>query len=186
MSIIEIVCISVGLAMDAFAIAICKGLSMKKLDWKKAIIIGAYFGIFQSLMPIAGYFLGTTFETLVSKIDHWLTFILLFFIGLNMIRESLEVESKNCNDDVSFKTMIILAIATSIDAFAVGVTFAFFKVKLLLAVIVIGIITFILSILGVKIGNKFGGKYENKAEFIGGCVLIVMGVEMLVEHLGIL
>ena len=182
----EILFISIGLAMDAFAIAICKGLSMKKLDLKKAIIIGTYFGIFHAVMPIIGYFLGATFEILVTKIDHWITFILLIFIGANMIKESFEKESKNCNDNVDFKTMVVLAVATSIDALAVGITFNFFKVNLLLSAIIIGIVTFILSILGVKIGNKFGHKYQNKAEFIGGFVLILIGVKILVEHLGII
>lgn len=182
----EIFFISMGLAMDAFAIAICKGLAMKKLDIKKAIIIGLYFGIFQAVMPIIGYFLGATFEILVTKIDHWITFILLVFIGTNMIKESFEKESKNCNDNVDFKTMIILAIATSIDALAVGITFTFFKANLLTSALIIGIVTFILSILGVKIGNKFGDKYQNKAEFIGGLVLILIGIKILVEHLGII
>lgn len=186
MGILEIFLIGVGLSMDAFAVSVCKGLSMKKLDWKKAIIIALYFGVFQAIMPVIGYLLGTTFESLVTQIDHWIAFILLGIIGANMIKEALEKESENSNDKVDFKTMIVLAIATSIDALAIGITFAFFKTKLLSSVIIIGIITFILSLIGVKIGNKFGDKYEKKAEFLGGVILILIGVKILIEHLGII
>ena len=185
MSILEIFLIGISLAMDAFAVSICKGLSMKKINWKKAIIIGLYFGGFQALMPLIGYLLGEAFESLVTQIDHWIIFILLFIIGLNMIRESFQDESKNINDNVSFKIMIVLAIATSIDALAVGITFAFLEVNILLSVLIIGIITFIISLLGVKIGNKFGDKYENKAELLGGIILILIGVKILLEHLGL-
>lgn len=186
MGILEIFLVGVGLAMDAFAVSICKGLSMKKLDWKKAIIIALYFGIFQAVMPVIGYFLGTTFESLVTQIDHWIAFILLGIIGINMIKEAFSNDSENVNDKVDFKTMIILAIATSIDALAIGITFAFFKTNLLLAVIIIGIITFMLSLIGVKIGNKFGNKYEKKAEIFGGVILILIGVKILIEHLEII
>lgn len=186
MGIIEIFLIGVGLAMDAFAVSVCKGLSMKKIDWKKAIIIALYFGFFQGFMPVIGYFLGSTFESLVIQIDHWIAFILLSFIGGNMIKESFSTESENCNDSVDFKTMVILAIATSIDALAVGVTFAFFKINLLFSVLIIGIITFVLSLFGIMIGNKFGSKYENKAEFTGGLILILLGLKILLEHLGII
>ena len=185
MSIIEIVLIAISLAMDAFAVSICKGLSMKKINWKKAIIIGIYFGGFQAIMPLIGYFLGETFENLVTNVDHWVMFALLGIIGINMIRESFEDESKNINDNTSFKTMVVLAIATSIDALAVGITFAFLEVNLILAIILIGIITFIISLLGVKIGNKFGDKYESKAELVGGIILILIGIKVLLEHLGI-
>jgi putative Mn2+ efflux pump MntP len=188
MGIIEIILLSISLAMDAFAVSICKGLSMKKIDWKKAIIIGLYFGIFQAVMPIIGYFLGTASQGFVSNIDHWIAFVLLVLIGGNMIREAFkeESESENANDNVDFKTMIVLAIATSIDALAVGITFAFLDVNVPLAVILIGIITFIISLIGVKIGNKFGSKYENKAEIAGGIILILIGIKILLEHLGIL
>ena len=172
--------------MDAFAVSICKGLSMKKLDWKKAIIIALYFGAFQALMPVLGFFLGSTFEDFVIQVDHWIAFLLLGFIGGNMIKEAFDDELDKCNDNVDFKTMLILAIATSIDALAVGITFALLDVNILLSVIIIGIITFILSVLGVKIGNKFGNKYQNKAEFAGGLVLILLGTKILLEHLGIL
>jgi putative Mn2+ efflux pump MntP len=186
MGIIEILLLGVSLSMDAFAVSICKGLSMKKINWKKAIIIGLYFGIFQALMPVIGYFLGTTFQSLVTDIDHWIAFILLALIGGNMIREALlEDESQNCNDNVDFKTMIVLAIATSIDALAVGITFAFLDINVPMAVSLIGITTFIISLIGVKIGNRFGSKYENKAQIAGGVVLILIGLKILLEHLGI-
>lgn len=186
MELVEIILISVALGMDAFAVSVCKGLSMRKMNWKKAIIIGLYFGGFQAFMPMIGYFLGSAFENIVTTIDHWIAFILLAVIGGNMIKESLSNDNENCNDDTTFKTMLMLAIATSIDALAVGITFAFLKVNLILAVSSIGVITFVLSMLGVKIGNIFGSKYKNKAELFGGCILILMGVKILLEHLGIL
>lgn len=183
MGIIEILLISVGLAMDAFAVSVCKGLSMKKMNWKKAIIVALYFGFFQALMPAIGYFLGTTFESIVTKIDHWLAFILLSAIGINMLKEAFSKEKESLNDEVNFKTMIVLALATSIDALAIGITFAFLKVNLLSAVMMIGIITVTISIIGVKIGNKFGDKYDKKAEIFGGVILIILGLKILVEHL---
>ena len=186
MSIYEIIFIAVGLAMDAFAVSVCKGLAMKKIKWKSAIIIALYFGIFQALMPIIGFFLGSTFSNLVQKIDHWIAFWLLSIIGINMIKESTDDELEKRNDKIDVKTMLILAVATSIDALAIGVTFSFFEVNVLLAITVIGIITFVLSILGVVIGNKFGDKLQNKAELIGGIILIGMGLKILLEHLGII
>lgn len=186
MGALEVVLIAIGVAMDAFAVSICKGLSMKKMSWKKALIVGLYFGVFQGLMPVIGYFLGTTFESLVTKIDHWIAFALLSFIGLNMLKEAFSKDSENCNDSVDFKTMIVLAIATSIDALAIGISFAVLKTNILLAALAIGIITFAVCVIGVKIGNKFGDKYERKAETVGGLILIFMGIKILVEHLGIL
>lgn len=186
MGILEILLISIGLAMDAFAVSVCKGLAMRKMNWKKAIIIGLYFGIFQAVMPIIGYYLGETFEDLVTSIDHWIIFVLLVFIGGNMIKEAFEKEKTEANDNIDIKTMIMLAIATSIDALAVGITLAFFETNLTLVVLIIGIITFILSVIGVKIGNKFGAKYERKAEFVGGLILILIGAKILIEHLGII
>ncbi len=185
MGIIEIILIGIGLAMDAFAVSICKGLSMKKMEWKKAIIIGLYFGIFQGLMPLIGYVFGIGFENKIKSVDHWIAFILLCFIGINMIKESFKKNDKDADDKIDFKTMIILAIATSIDALTVGVTFAFLDVNILLSVIIISIITFFLSIIGVKIGNVFGDKYESKAEFTGGIILILIGLKILIEHLKI-
>ena len=186
MAIIEIILIAIGLAMDAFTVSICKGLSMKKMNWKKALIVGAYFGIFQGLMPVIGYFLGSTFESLVTQIDHWIAFILLTLIGANMLKEAFGKDCENCNDSVDFKTMIMLAIATSIDALAIGISFAFLKTNIIIAALVIGIITFAICVVGVKIGNKFGDKYERKAEVAGGLILILMGIKILLEHLAII
>ena len=186
MELFEIIAIGVGLAMDAFAVSICKGLSMKKINWKKAITIALYFGVFQALMPVLGYFLGSTFSSFVQSVDHWIAFILLAIIGGNMIKDSTDDEVEKRNDKVDVKTMLLLAIATSIDALAVGVTFAFFEVNLLLSISIIGIITFVLSFLGVIIGNKFGDKFQNRAELAGGIVLIIIGLKILLEHLGIL
>lgn len=185
MGVLELILIAVGLAMDAFAVSVCKGLSMSKMEWKKAVVIGLYFGGFQALMPLIGYILGVGFEDKIKSIDHWIAFILLVFIGINMIKESFETKEES-NDKIDFKTMIILSIATSIDALAVGVTFAFLNVNILLAISLIGIITFITSMFGVKIGNVFGDKYETKAELAGGFILIFLGAKILLEHLGIL
>ena len=182
----EIFLIGIGIAMDAFAVSICKGLSMKKINWKSAIIISLYFGIFQAIMPAIGYYLGSTFSSFVEKIDHWIAFILLVIVGGKMIKDSLDNELENKNDDISFKTMVILSIATSIDALAIGITFAFFEINIVVAVSIIGFITFLLSILGVKIGNKFGDKFQNKAEVIGGVILILIGIKILFEHLNII
>ncbi len=186
MGIVELILISIGLGMDAFAVAVCKGISMKKMDWRKAIIIGLYFGIFQGLMPLIGFVLGKSFESIVTSIDHWIAFVLLGFIGSNMIREAFSKEEEKIDDSICFKKMIVLAIATSIDALAIGITFAFLKVNILLAIIMIAIITFTLSVLGTKLGNKFGNKYGSKAEFAGGIILILIGLKILLEHLNIL
>lgn len=182
---IEIFLISLGLAMDSFAVSICKGLSMKKMNYKKAIIIAIYFGLFQALMPVIGYFLGDTFDHEVTSIDHWIIFILLSLIGANMIKEAFSKEEEKSNDKNDFRTMIVLAIATSIDALAIGITFAFLKVNLLLSVSLIGLTAFILSFIGVKIGNVFGDKYEKKATLAGGLILILIGIKILLNHLGI-
>ena len=186
MGLVELIILSVGLAMDAFAVAVCKGLSMPKMSWKKGCIIGAYFGIFQALMPAAGYLLGVNFQEKIQSIDHWIAFILLGIIGLNMLKEALSKETETANASVKFRDMLILAIATSIDALAVGITFAFLKVNVLLAIGLIGIITFTISVAGVKIGNIFGSKYEKKAELAGGLILILLGAKILLEHLNIL
>ena len=186
MGILELILIAIGLGMDAFAVSICKGISMPKMNWKKAIIIGLYFGIFQALMPVIGFTLGKTFENLVTSIDHWIAFGLLLIIGIKMIIDAFKEDNVSVNDSVNWKVMIILAIATSIDALAVGITFAFLQVNLLLAISIIGIITFILCVIGTKIGNNFGNKFENKAEILGGIVLIFIGVKILLEHLNII
>lgn len=186
MGAIEILLISIGLAMDAFAVSVCKGLAMKKMSWKKAIIIGLYFGIFQAVMPVIGYFLGTTFERFITNVDHWVAFILLVGIGINMVKEAFDKESENRNDNVDVKTMLVLSIATSIDALAIGITFACLKIHIVMPVITIGLITFIISVIGVKIGNQFGDKYGKKAEIMGGVILILLGIKILLEHLGII
>ena len=186
MGIIELIVLSVGLAMDAFAVAVCKGLSMSKMKWKNACIVGMYFGGFQALMPLIGYLLGISFQNQIVSIDHWIAFILLAAIGINMIKEAISKDNEKQNDSIKFKDMLILAVATSIDALAVGITFAFLKVNIWISITLIGIITFVISILGVKIGNIFGDKYEKKAEFAGGLILILLGVKILLEHLAIL
>ena len=187
MKIGELIVLSLGLGMDAFAVSICKGLSMKKMNWKKALIIGLYFGGFQAIMPVLGYSLSKGFENFVTSIDHWIAFILLSIIGGKMVKDAFSPEnSENCNEDVGFKTMIVLAIATSIDALAVGITFAFLNVNLILAIALIGSITFFLSVIGTKVGNVFGDRYENKAELLGGVILIFLGIKILLEHLNII
>lgn len=187
MGIVELILIGVGLAMDAFAVSICKGLSMKKkINYKKALIIALYFGLFQGGMPLIGYALGVSFEEIVLSIDHWIAFILLSVIGIGMIKESLGDEEESLNDKVDFKTMVILAIATSIDALAIGVTFAFLNVNIIFASLLICVITFVISYFGVVFGNKFGDKFGSKAELVGGIILILMGLKILLEHLEIL
>jgi len=188
MGLVELFIIAVGLSMDAFAVSICKGLSLGKIKFKHMCIAGLWFGGFQALMPAIGYFLGSFFADMVTKYAHWVAFILLAFIGGNMIKESFEKdECEDCGDAaMDAKTMFVMAIATSIDAMAVGVSFAFLKVDILPAVIFIGVITFICSGLGVKIGSIFGSKYKSKAELAGGIVLILMGLKTLLEGLGIL
>ena len=183
MGLVELIILSVGLAMDAFAVSICKGLAMKKMKWKNAIIIGLYFGIFQAIMPLIGYLLGVRFQSAITSIDHWVAFVLLVGIGANMIREAMSKEKEKASDSIKVKDMLILAIATSIDALAIGITFAFLEVNITLAVSLIGIITFIISVIGVKIGNIFGDKYEKKAELAGGIILIGLGIKILIEHL---
>lgn len=177
--------IAVGLSMDAFAVSICKGLSVKQLKLRHMMITGLYFGGFQALMPLVGYLLGIQFEHLITSIDHWIAFVLLSLIGLNMIKES-RGDAEELNDSFSLKTMLPLAVATSIDALAVGITFAFLRVNILYAVVFIGITTFVLSAAGVKIGQLFGTRFKSRAELAGGIVLILMGLKILLEHLGIL
>lgn len=184
MSVIEIAIIGIGLAMDAFAVSICKGLAMKKMSYQKAIIIALFFGGFQALMPAIGYVLGITFASKIAAIDHWIAFILLGLIGVNMIKEALGKEDDECLDDaLHFGDLIMLSIATSVDALAVGITFAFFNVSIVLSTSIIGFITFIICIIGVKVGNVFGEKYKSKAELTGGILLIIMGCKILLDHL---
>lgn len=184
MGLIELFLIAVGLSMDAFAVSICKGLSVSKVSMKHYVIIGAWFGGFQGLMPLLGYFLGSTFAEKITAFDHWIAFVLLGIIGANMIRESLEKEEEEVVADFGVKTMFLMAIATSIDALAVGVSFALLpNVNIIAAVIFIGVTTFLLSGVGLKVGNVFGTRYKSKAEFAGGAILIILGIKILIEHL---
>ena len=187
MGIVEILIIAVGLSMDAFAVAVCKGLSTRELKPKHYAITGAWFGGFQGLMPLIGFFLGSLFAEYITSFDHWIAFVLLALIGANMIKESLDGDACPADASFGFKTMLTMAIATSIDALAVGVSFALLPdVNILVAVLSIGVITFTLSAIGVKVGSIFGAKYKSKAELVGGIVLCLMGLKILLEHLGVL
>ena len=184
MSLTELFVIAVGLSMDAFAVAVCKGLAMDGINGKKMAIVGAWFGGFQGLMPAIGFFLGSFFADSIRAFDHWIAFVLLSIIGGNMIKEALSGEEEAASGSLAPKIMLAMAIATSIDALAVGVTFAFLQVNILFAVLFIGVITFILSAIGVKVGSVFGTKFKAKAEFAGGLILILMGCKILAEHMG--
>lgn len=189
MDTLTLLTLAVGLSMDAFAVAVCKGLAMHKVTVGKAVIVGLWFGGFQALMPAVGFFLGVQFQDRITAIDHWIAFLLLGLIGFNMIRESCSREDDCvCQEEASLgiREMFVLAVATSIDALAVGITFAFLQVHIWSAVSFIGVITFILSMAGVKVGNVFGVKYKAKAELAGGVILILLGIKILLEHLGIL
>ena len=188
MSVLEILILAVGLSMDAFAVSICKGLAVKDISFKKAAIVGLWFGGFQALMPMTGYFLGSSFSNAIQSVDHWVAFILLSLIGANMIREALSRDEDAGRDSgsLSFKTMLMLAVATSIDALAAGITFAFLDVNIALAAGMIGCTTCIISMAGVKAGSVFGTKYKSKAEMTGGVMLILLGLKILLEHTGIL
>lgn len=186
MGLIELFLIAVGLSMDAFAVSVCKGLAMPKCTFKKATIVGLWFGGFQALMPAIGYVLGAQFQEAIASIDHWIAFVLLALIGGNMIHEALDNDEEEADASLDVKTMFLLAVATSIDALAIGITFAFLKVNIIPAVCFIGIVTFIISFAGVKIGNVFGARYKNKAEIVGGVILILLGLKILLEHLGFL
>lgn len=186
MGIAEILLIGVGLSMDAFAVSICKGLSVEKLKMRHSFMAGLYFGGFQALMPLIGYLLGSQFQSMITSIDHWIAFGLLVLIGANMIREALGEEGDEKNDSFSFQTMVLLAVATSIDALAVGITFAFLQVNIWMAILLIGCTTFVFSAAGVKIGNVFGSRFKKKAEIAGGIILILIGSKILLEHLGLI
>lgn len=186
MGFVDIFLIGVALSMDAFAVSICKGLSVEKVQPKHLLTAGVYFGGFQALMPLVGFLLGFKFERFIVSVDHWIAFVLLALIGGNMIREALGKDEPEHDASFSFKTMLPLAVATSIDALAVGISFAFLGVDIIEAAALIGITTFVLSGLGVYVGNIFGAKYKSKAEIIGGVVLIFIGLKILLEHLGII
>ena len=183
---IEIVLIAVALAMDAFAVSVCKGLAMQKITFKKAAIVGLWFGGFQTLMPTVGYFLGSAFAEKIEAVDHWVAFILLAIIGVNMIREALSKDEEKVDASLDVKTMFIMAVATSIDALAVGITFVLEGENIAVSAILIGVITFCISALGVKIGSVFGTKYKSKAEFVGGVVLVGIGLKILLEGIGVI
>lgn len=183
MGVIELLVLALGLSMDAFAVSICKGLSVPKLQAKHCLICGVYFGGFQALMPLIGWALGIRFQSMITNIDHWIAFVLLAVIGANMIKESFSKEEECPDASFGFKTMLTLAVATSIDALAVGVTFAFLDVSIVPAVLLIGATTFVCSAVGVRIGNVFGNRFQSKAEFLGGLVLIAIGLKILIEHL---
>ena len=173
--------------MDAFSVSVCKGLTTKKFSWKMALTCGLWFGFFQALMPVIGYFLGEQFEQYITAVDHWIAFGLLFLIGANMIREAIwGHDDQENNGALDFRTMLLLAIATSIDALAVGISFACIQVKIWSSVLIIGLTTFLFSVMGVKIGNVFGSKFEKSAGIVGGIILILIGLKILLEHLGII
>ncbi len=187
MGVSELLIIAVGLAMDAFAVSVCKGLSTQKIKPVHFLAVGLWFGGFQALMPAVGYLLGTTFEQYITKFDHWIAFVLLAIIGGKMLKEGLSKDEEEADSSFGVKAMLVLAIATSIDALAVGITFALLPdVNIFVAVGSIGIITAALSAVGLKIGNVFGAKYKSKAEIAGGCILILMGLKILLEHLGVI
>lgn len=189
MNLLSIFVLGIGLSMDAFSVSICKGLAMKRITLGKMLIVGGWFGAFQALMPLLGFFLGSAFASAIVKIDHWIAFLLLAFIGGNMIKEAFgkeeepESEGKGEEQILAVKEMFILAVATSIDALACGITFAFLKVNIWIAILVIGATTFVFGCVGVKIGNVFGARFKNKAEVVGGVLLIALGIKILVEHL---
>ena len=184
--LLELFLIAVGLSMDAFAVSVCKGLSTQTLQRRHYLIVGAWFGGFQALMPTLGYLLGSTFEQYITSVDHWMAFILLSVIGGNMLKEAFSKDEETTDASFAPRVMLLLAVATSIDALAVGVTFAFLRVDILPAVCFIGAVTFVFSFAGVKMGSVFGARYQSKAELFGGGVLIGMGIKILLEHLGVL
>lgn len=186
MDLFTLFTLAVGLSMDAFAVSICKGLAMKKVTLGKAAIVGLWFGGFQAGMPALGYLLGTQFKDQITAIDHWIAFLLLGMIGMNMIKEARSDEEEETDDSLAVKVMFLLAVATSIDALAVGITFAFLNVNIVMAALLIGTCTFIISAAGVKIGNIFGTRYKSRAEFVGGVILVLLGIKILLEHLQVL
>ena len=188
MEFLQAMVLAVGLSMDAFAVSVCKGLSMKKADLKSGVICGAWFGGFQALMPALGFFLGRLFAQAIESFDHWVACGLLVFIGVNMLKEALssECDCDEHNADLSVKTMFVMAIATSIDAMAAGISLAMDDADILLNALCIGVTTFALSAVGVKVGNVFGSRFEKKAQLAGGIILILLGLKILLEHLGVL
>jgi len=183
MDLLSLFLIAVGLSMDAFAVSVCKGLATPKYKLKYSMICGAWFGGFQALMPAVGYLLGVNFKKYITAIDHWIAFVLLALIGFNMIREALKNDDEGADPSFTAKSMSLLSVATSIDALAIGITFAFLDVNIVAAVLFIGVCTFVISAAGVKIGSAFGTRFKSKAEIVGGAILIILGLRILVEHL---
>lgn len=183
MDLLSLFLIAVGLSMDAFAVSVCKGLATPKYKLKYSMICGAWFGGFQALMPAVGYLLGVNFKKYITAIDHWIAFVLLALIGFNMIREALKNDDEGADPSFTAKSMSLLAVATSIDALAIGITFAFLDVNIVAAVLFIGVCTFVISAAGVKIGSAFGTRFKSKAEIAGGAILIILGLRILIEHL---
>lgn len=191
MGFVELFLIAVSLSMDAFAVSVCKGLCMKRLDVRQAVVIALFFGGFQALMPLAGWALGTQFEALITPVDHWIAFVLLGIIGSKMLWDAFhedDPEDLACPTDgkLDLRELVMMAIATSIDALAVGITFAFLRVDIAVSVGLIGVTTFVLSIVGVAVGHRFGARYEKPATIVGGIVLILIGLKILLEHLGLI
>lgn len=186
MDVLSVVLIAVGLAMDAFAVAICKGLAMKKPPLRAVIVIALWFGIFQAVMPIIGFYLGTTLYDYIADYDHWIAFILLVLIGANMIREALSGEEEDMDACIDSKTMLVLAVATSIDALAVGISLAMSGDNIWSSALIIGVVTFLISAFGVKVGSLFGDRFGRKAELAGGLILIIIGLRVLLDGLGVI
>lgn len=190
MTFLELLLIAVGVSMDAFSVSVCKGLATRRFSLRMALVCGLWFGLFQALMPVVGYFLGSQFARFIESVDHWIAFGLLALIGANMVREALsDKDEESANSALDFKTMLLLAVATSIDALAVGVSFACIDMgvaELWSSVAVVGLTTFVFSALGVRIGNVFGSKFKKNAEIFGGIILILIGLKILLEHLGVI
>ena len=186
MDLLSVLLIAVGLAMDAFAVAICKGLAMKRPGIRQILIVGIWFGVFQALMPVIGYYLGSSFYSYIKDYDHWIAFILLALIGVNMIREAISDEEEGVDASTGFRTMLVLAVATSIDALAVGISLAMTGDDIMTSAVVIGVVTFLISASGVKIGSLFGDRFGKKAELVGGVILILIGLRVLLDHLGLI
>lgn len=186
MDLLSVLLIAVGLAMDAFAVAICKGLAMKRPGIRQILIVGIWFGVFQALMPVIGYYLGSSFYSYIEDYDHWIAFILLALIGVNMIREAISDEEEGVDASTGFRTMLVLAVATSIDALAVGISLAMTGDDIMTSAVVIGVVTFLISASGVKIGSLFGDRFGKKAELVGGVILILIGLRVLLDHLGLI
>lgn len=188
MGFFELFLIGVGLSMDAFAVSVCKGLAMRKINKRDSLLLALFFGGFQAIMPLTGYLLGSQFAEQIERWDHWIAFILLAFIGMNMVKESREEEKEEAahGGNITYRELFTLAVATSIDALAVGVTFAFLQVQIVSAITLIGCTTFVLTLVGVCVGNLFGARYKNRAELTGGIILILIGLKILLEHMGIL